>query len=213
MKKKLLLILPLLLVIGLAIFLYVENDNPIAPKEENSLENLTYNSNVYSNKEINKEAKKNGVKEEEVKFFCPKPKISDINECLMHTYQKEYGNNFYTGKKEPEFNQLLINYSQGKTSKKDTIEKIDSMPSWIEFGKGVELENKKQQQVLITNKVLGNFKTQSNLINEIMGEVVKNNLMVDSDYYQLLINYDDKKDENKVSVLAINLAYIDESWE
>lgn len=198
-------VLMLLALILSYIFITGKNQNT------NSIEDLDFTYNPFSEREIIRAAQNANIKEEDIPYFCPYPKYTGINECLMYTYQKNYGKSFYQGEKAKLFNKLLIDYSNGTLKEKDVIEEVNNETAWIENYKGISKDEYSKQQVLVTDVNLHSFVTSSNLANQIWAEIATNHYFYDSDYLEVLIYYDADQQKNTVNLLSVNLVYIEES--
>jgi hypothetical protein len=129
----------------------------------------------------------------------------------MYNLQKHYGKGFYQGDRVIEYNQFLLDYAKGEVDSQTIKDSINSETAWTEIGYGIYTDKQVKQQVLLMNVEAESFETDSNLVNEIWAEISDRHLFFNSDYYEVLIYYNEETEKNKVSILSVDFTYIEES--
>ena len=209
-KKFFVVICILIFFAFIFIFKFYENENKTVMKPITTDEmNFIYDSNPYTDEIRFSSAKVENINEDDQDFYCPTPDQTGINDCLMNIYLKEYGSNNYTGKYLSKFNELLISYGTGSLTIEEIISEVEMLDYWSE--KRTDLaKDVTDYQVSITDIFVDSFETDSKLMNEIIGELSRKDMLKMSDYFQVLIYFDHEKQKN--IVLAVDLIYMEESW-
>lgn len=146
------------------------------------------------------------ISEEDKAFFCPPPEKSGLNTCLNEIYRNEYPSNRYEGEKMDYFDSLLIELASQKKSKAQIEEELRNIGSWSE--KSPEINNN-EIQYIISDLLVGSFKTTSHLANEIWAERINKNLSMDGTYFNVAIYYDKKTETNTVAVIGLAMPSLD----